>query len=79
MEWLFFVQDVVKAYKKLAEESSFIGVMKATTSLVTGIELGPVRLPLTSVVDLAKLEKTIEALRVVDKIKLAKKKLANFD
>lgn len=78
-DWLFFVQDLIKAYKKLARDSSFLGVMKATTSLVTGIELGPVRLPLTSVDDRGNLVKTIEALGVVKKIQLAKKKLAEQD
>jgi len=76
-EWLFFVQDVINAYKKLALESSFLGVMKATTSLVTGIELGPVRLPLTSVADRTSLERIIQDLGIVDKIKLAKEKLGS--
>jgi len=76
MEWLFFVQDVVKAYRGLAEESSFIGVMKATTSVVVGLELGPTRLPLASVGDRTKAIKMIETLDINKRIEDAKNRLA---
>jgi len=75
MEWLFFVQDLIKAYKELAKDSSFIGVMKAITSLVTGLEMGPVRPPLASASDQPTLSKAVENLGIIGKIEEAKKKL----
>jgi N-acetylneuraminate lyase len=46
MDWLFVVQDYIKSSKKHSKGGSLIPVLKVTMSFMSGLEMGPVRLPL---------------------------------
>ena len=78
MEWLFLVQDLVKSYKQIARNSSFLGVMKAATSVITGLELGPTRLPLAPVNDRTEVIEAMEKMRLADMIDEAKARLVSL-
>ena len=78
MNWLHFLQDVVKTFKRLAKESSMIAVMKTTATLITGLQLGPVRVPLAYVEDQSKLAKELESLKLVTKIQEAEHELTKL-
>jgi len=78
MEWLFLVQDLVKSYKEISKESSFLGVMKAATSVITGLELGPTRLPLAPVNVRTEVIEALEKMRLADKIDEAKARLVSL-
>ena len=78
MNWLHFLQEVVKTFKRLAKESSMIAVMKTTATLITGLQLGPVRVPLANVEDQSKLAKELESLKLVTKVQEAEKELTDL-
>lgn len=78
MNWLLFLQEVVKTFKRLAKESSMIAVMKTTATLITGLQLGPVRVPLANVEDQSKLAKELESLKLVTKIQEAEHELTKL-
>jgi len=76
MEWLFLVQDLIKSFKQIARKCSFLGVMKAATSVVTGLDLGPTRLPLAAVGDRTETFQVLEKLQLAEKMEEARAQLA---